>query len=78
MFDNLRDSASSSSFYEEETNELYREPASRPLAAPARRNNSRFLGMTTQQRFLISLMLMLTVCVVGTLAMFLLGKMSLF
>jgi len=78
MFDNLRDSASSSSFYEEETNELYREPASRPVPARARRNNSRFLGMTAQQRFIVSLMLMFTVCVMGTLAMFVLGKMSLF
>ena len=78
MFDNLRDSASSSSFYEEEPNELYREPASRPVAAPARRNSSRFLGMTAQQRFIVSLMLMFTVCVIGTLAMFILGKMSLF
>lgn len=78
MFDNLRDSASTSPFYEEETNELYREPASRPILAPAKRNNSRFLGMTAQQRFLISLMLLFTVCAVGTLAMFILGKMSLF
>jgi len=79
MFDNLRDSASNSSFYEEEPNELYREPASKPMLAPvARRNNSRFLGMTAQQRFLVSLMLLFTVCAIGTLAMFILGKMSLF
>lgn len=78
MFDNLRESASSSSFYEEESNELYREPASRPIAAPSRRRESRFLGMTAQQRFLLSLMLLFTVCAFGTLAMFVLGKMSLF
>ncbi len=78
MFDNLRESASSPSFYEEETNELYREPASRPFAAPSRsRKSSRFLGMTAQQRFLISLMLLFTVCAIGTLAMLILGKMSL-
>ncbi|MBK9007309.1 MAG: hypothetical protein IPM31_09995 [Anaerolineae bacterium] len=38
MFDNLRESASDSPFYEEETNDLYREPASKPMdsiAAPA-------------------------------------------
>ncbi len=80
MFDNLRESASSSSFYEEESNELYREPASKPIAAAssARRRGSRFLGMTAQQRFLLSLMLLFTVCALGTLAMLLLGKMSLF
>ena len=79
MFDNLRDSAESS-FYEEEPNDLYKEPA--PASAPRRRvatvTNTRFLGMTAQQRFLISVMLMLTVCIVGTFAMLVLEKMSLF
>jgi len=77
MFDNLRDSAESS-FYEEEPNDLYKEPVAKP--APKRRvtRNARFLGMTAQQRFLISMMLMFTVCIIGTLAMFVLGKMSLF
>ena len=78
MFDNLRDSAESS-FYEEEPNDLYKEPTPSKRAAPRRRSsNGRFLGMNAQQRFLISLMLMFTVCLVGTLAMFILGKMSLF
>jgi hypothetical protein len=78
MFDNLRDSAESS-FYEEEPNELYREPVAQPV--PRRRaatGNRRVLGMTAQQRFLLSIMLLFTVCIMGTLAMFLLGKMSLF
>ena len=83
MFDNLRDSADSS-FYEEEPNDLYKEPVpanSKPTrSAPKKRrsNNTRFLGMTAQQRFIVSLMLMFTVCIMGTLAMFVLGKMSLF
>ena len=78
MFDNLRDSAESS-FYEEDPNDLYKEPVAKP--APRRRaaaSNARFLGMTAQQRFLISVMLLFTVCILGTLAMFLLEKMSLF
>ena len=79
MFDNLRDSAESS-FYEEEPSDLYREPApsasSRPAAAPRRRRSGSFLGMTAQQRFIISVMLMLTVCIMGTLAMFVLEKMA--
>jgi len=77
MFDNLRDSAESS-FYEEEPNDLYKEPVAKP--APRRRaaRNGRFLGMTAQQRFLLSVMLLFTVCIMGTLAMFVLDKMSLF
>ena len=81
MFDNLRDSADSS-FYEEEPNDLYKEPAAtggKPKASPKRqRSNARFLGMTAQQRFIVSLMLMFTICLVGTAAMLVLGKMSLF
>jgi hypothetical protein len=78
MFDNLRDSAESS-FYEEEPNDLYREPVAQPALPKRRRmNNGRFLGMTAQQRFLISVMLLFTVCIIGTLAMFVLEKMSLF
>jgi len=85
MFDNLRD-LSDSSFYEEEQNDLYKEPAQSATkqipasAVPRRRkrNNARFLGLTAQQRFIVSLMLMFTVCIMGTLAMFVLGKMSFF
>jgi hypothetical protein len=79
MFDNLRDSAESS-FYEEEPNDLYKEPVANAKPAPKRRraNNARFLGMTAQQRFFISVMLMFTVCIIGTLAMFVFEKMSLF
>jgi hypothetical protein len=74
MFDNLRDSAESS-FYEEQ-NDLDKEAVA--TTAARRRRNVRFLGMTSQQRFLISIMLLFAVCIVGTLAMFVLGKMSLF
>ena len=76
MFDNLRDSASS--FYEEEQNDLYKEPEAKPVTTRKRHKNTKFLGMTAQQRFLISVMLLFTVCIMGTLAMFVLGKMSLF
>lgn len=81
MFDNLRDSAESS-FYEEEPNDLYKEPvAPRSTAVPRRRamaRSGRFLGMTAPQRFLVSIMLLFTVCIIGTLALLFLEKMSLF
>ena len=74
MFDNLRES----SFYEEEPNDLYKESTVKSVAAPRRRSNARFLGMCAQQRFFVSLMLLFTVCLIGTLAMFVLGRMALF
>lgn len=74
MFDNLRDS----SLYEEEQSDLYKEPEARPVVSTRRRRNARFLGMTAQQRFLLSFMFMVMVCVMGVLAMFLMGRMSLF
>ena len=81
MFDNLRDSADSS-FYEEEPNDLYREPVASSVPAPRRRitatSNGRVLGMTAQQRFLVSIMLFFAVCILGALAMFVFEKMALF
>ena len=74
MFDNLRES----SFYEEEPNELYKESTAKSVAAPRRRSNARFLGMSAQQRFFVSLMLLFTVCLIGTLTMFVLGRMAIF
>lgn len=73
MFDNLRDS----SFYEEEQTDVDQMPSAKPVA-PRRRRNARFLGMTAQQRFFLSVMLMFMVVVIGLLAMFVLGKMALF
>jgi len=84
MFDNLRD-FSDEPLYEDEPNDLYKEPEEGSFeSSPAtpirkkRRNNGKLLGMTAQQRFIISIMLMFTVCLIGTLAMFVMGKMSLF
>ena len=78
MFDNLRESASESSFYEDDLNAPKEEKASKAPRSSARRSSSRFLGMTAQQRFVISMMLFFTVCVIGTLAMFIMGKMGMF
>jgi hypothetical protein len=74
MFDNLRDSASD--FYEEEPGDSYHDAQPKPIASRRKRRNARFLGLTAQQRFILSTMLFLTVCIVGFLAMFVLGKMS--
>ena len=81
MFDNLRDD---SSFYEEEPNDLYQEPEvqAQPTAIAAPRPQSsykrkaRFMGMTAQQRFLLSVMLLITICIMGVLAMVVTGRMG--
>jgi hypothetical protein len=77
MFDNLRDD---SSFYEDEPNDPYQEPEAQAqpvVAAPrSRRRKARFMGMTSQQRFLLSVMLLITVCVMGTLALMVTGRMG--
>ena len=83
MFDNLRD-FSDEPLYEDEQNDLYKEPedisveSSPATPVRSRKKSSNFLGMTAQQRFIIALMLMFAVCLLGTLAMFVMGKMSLF
>jgi len=85
MFDNLRD-LSDAPLYEDDQNQddgLFNdidEEIDIPAAAPARkrRKSKKFLGMTAKQRFLISMMLMFTVCLLGTLVMFVMGRMSIF
>jgi len=89
MFDNLRDSGDQF-FYEEEQNDLYKEQPEptlesaqpsrakvKPRAKARKRSGgSKFLGLTGQQRFILSLMLFFTVCIMGTLAMFALERMG--
>jgi len=74
MFDNLRDDAASSPLYEDEAK--FQSAAGTISPEPARRSSGRFLGMTSLQRFVIALMLMIAVCVIGTMALFVLGKIA--
>jgi hypothetical protein len=71
MFDNLRDD-SSSTFGED--NEAKYQPAA---GYSSRSSSKRFLGMTSMQRFVIAVLLMLTVCILGAMTLFVLGKMAL-
>ncbi|MEW6285359.1 MAG: hypothetical protein AB1509_03950 [Chloroflexota bacterium] len=81
MFDNLRDLADDA-FYEEDQKQdtLFEEAGEteKPVAKPApkKRRQGKFLGMTAPQRFVLSVMLMFTVLLLGMLAMFVFGKMS--
>lgn len=69
MFDNLREEAAS--FYESEEQAKYQ-----PAAAARGGRSRRFLGMTSLQRFIISVMLLLTVCIVGALCLMVTGRIG--
>lgn len=72
MLDDLRNS---STFIEDE------EPAQekvRRYRSERGQGKENFLGMTAQQRFIISVMLFLMVCVLGSFALVLSGSVALF
>jgi hypothetical protein len=83
MFDNLRD-FSDEPLYEDETNDPYKDSsnvgtsssAPAPVSKSKKKKTKKFLGMTAPQRLILSVLLMVSVCMVGTLALLLLGKMS--
>jgi hypothetical protein len=72
MFDNLREDAASS--YEEPKN--LRSVVSTTSASAARPRSRRILGMTSFQRFVITFMLMLAVCMIGAMALLVTGKIG--
>ncbi len=73
MLDDLRNS--SSFIDEEDTNEQEEEVIQR---RPARqRSKETFLGMTAQQRFILSLMMFFMVCLLGWAALILTGSVVL-
>lgn len=78
MFDNLREDAASSQFYdEEESPNLQPDTGMRSQAffgEPA--SSRRILGMTGVQRFLITFMLFLAVCLIGGMALLVMGKIG--
>jgi hypothetical protein len=73
MFDNLRDDANS---FRGQEQALY-QPASDTVSSPLASRPSRFLGMTSIQRFVISIMLMAAVCVLGLMCLLVTGKIAL-
>ncbi len=74
MLDNLRDD-SSRPFFEDEAQ--FQPADASAIPAPPRRRG-RFLGMSPVQRFLISVMLMVLVCLLGALCSLAFGKMGIF
>jgi len=72
MFDNLRDDAASSPFYEEEQSTSLQPTAG--SFAPS--GSKRILGMTGVQRFVIAFMFFMAVCLIGGMALLVTGKIG--
>jgi hypothetical protein len=72
MLDNLRDSASQSPYFQQDEEPI--PESGGPVAPPPRRSLDQITGMTPQQRFIIAVMLLVVVCLLGTMAMMVLGK----
>ena len=73
MLDNLRDDAASS-FYEEDT--IPPEEVE-VVQTPKRKKSGKLLGMTPIQRFILSVMLMITVCALGSVCLLLTNRIGL-
>jgi hypothetical protein len=65
MFEEFREQASASPFYDEE--ETFEE-------VKPRRRGRRFLGMTPAQRFVIAIMLLIMTCMIGSLFLLVMEK----
>jgi hypothetical protein len=75
MFDNLREEAEASPFYEEEESTKFQPAAvTGSFFAPA--SSRRILGMTGVQRFVVVFMLFLAVCLVGGMALLVMDKIG--
>lgn len=78
MFDNLRDDVSEP-FYEEGDSEIGPEGGGEEIGTESspRQSNGKFLGMTSFQRFIVAVMLMVAVCTLGAMCLLLTGKIGL-
>lgn len=75
MFDNLREDANSSPYFEDRAK---LQPAAGTTANPAVRKSSKLLGMTPVQRFVISVMFLIVVCNLGLMFLLITGRIGLF
>jgi hypothetical protein len=75
MFDNLREDAAASPFYEEEESATL-QPVTNSESFFAPSGSRRILGMTSIQRFIITVMMFMAVCLVGGMALLVTGKIG--
>ncbi len=79
MLDNLRDEANSQPFFKDESDLTTAETTALPESRPMRRiGGGKFLGMTPVQRFVLSFMLLLMVCVLGAMILLVTGKIGIY
>jgi hypothetical protein len=76
MFDNLRNDANSSPFYEDD--KAQDKSAAGAMAPIARPKSTKFLGMTAQQRFILAVLMMSAVCVLGIMLLLITEKIGFF
>ena len=76
MFDNLRESESERKEFEEAIG--FGPTASVRPATPPRRAASGLLGTTAAQRLVLAILLLLAVCVLGTMCLLVTGRISAF
>lgn len=67
MLDDFRKEADASPYFVDEAEEFYEEYSAAP-------SPSRFLGMTAEQRLVLAIMLLLMVCIVGSLFLLIFGR----
>ncbi len=75
MFDNLREQANSTPFYEDEAQ--FRDTAG--IGSPPRRGSAggRLMGTTPIQRFILAVMLFMAICALGAMCLLITGKIGL-
>ena len=73
MFDNLRQQANETPFYEDEAK--FQQPG-RGSVPPHKSSGNLLLGMTATQRFIVAVMLLIAVCVLGSMCLLLTGRIS--
>jgi hypothetical protein len=83
MFDDLRNSDDGKgSFYEDDQADLEplleKKPAKQALGLGIKFNSRNFMGMNAFQRFMISALLLVVVCIMGVMFLMITGSISLF
>lgn len=78
MLDNLRDEANSQPFFKDENDLTTAETTALPEARPMRSRGGKFLGMTPIQRFIVSFMLLIMVCVLGIMLLLVTGSIGIY